>query len=1155
MDKEQQVQFKFLEEAEDCYEKIERVLLGLATNAADPEQLDEALRASHSVKGGAAMMGLMDLSKVAHRLEDFFKILRVHHASKTIETEVETLLLQGLDCLRQVGDRYQQGAEIDADWMAAHITPVFDLLQTHLGEVTDEDENALLSGDEEEIDPALLMFEDGVEAVLDRIEGYFGTLPAPQLAAELAMTAEELVAFGHMANLDSFIQLCQSIQELATQVVPEQIPELSMAALKTWRRSHALVLRRSFEKLPHELLDFTPTVASSPEVDFETALDSVDLSALQADFGAIELPGAINPGDAPVADLAGALGMDIPNPESIEADPIEDLAFNDPAVAHLADALATDLPNSEAPEEITLDDPAVADLADALATDLPSPEAPEAVNLENVALEDSAVADLADALATDLPSPEAPEAVNLENIALDDPAIANLADALSVELPEPALEFPAEIATNDFAPEDLLNADALANLQDSMELADLQQAFEVTSDLVESTADSTIQEEVADLPLTLESAAQILEQTTAAQPAAAPVKPLSGKTVRVPVEQLEQFNTLFGKLILDRNTVNLRFEQLQAYTQLIRQRIRQLEASNTQLQQWYDRASMEGIVPAEEAVPAQPEQLAEPRSGQFDALEMDQYTDLHLIAQDQIETIVQLQEVGSDIELTLQDMGQAVRDINQTTRSLQTNVTRTQMVPFREIVKRFPRMIRDLSVQFNKPVNLVMEGDATLIDRAVLDPLGDALNHLLRNAFDHGIGSQERRTSIGKAPTGTITIQARNRGAQTVITLSDDGAGIRLDKVRDRLQAMGIPEWEVSQLSEADLLDCIFEPGFSTADQVTEISGRGVGMDVVRNNLRDIRGEIQVHTEQSVGTTFTLSVPYTLSILRVMLLEHSGFIFAVPSESICELLQLQSDQIQRIEASHTLTWQDRSIPIINLAQHWAFNQTRRFSEMSGTPVINKPTILVVGEDDQIGGLEIERFWGEQEVTIRDIASPLPMPPGFVSSTVLGDGRVVPILDPLSILKWSLERQQTDITPPVESLPSVSSDNTILVVDDSVNVRRFLALTLEKAGYQVEQAKDGQEAVDKLESGLTVQAVVCDIEMPRLDGYGVLEEVKGQLQFEDLPIVMLTSRSHEKHRKVAMNLGASAYFSKPFNEQELLDTLGKLIAQKTPELVG
>lgn len=1103
MDKEQQVQFKFLEEAEDCYEKIERVLLGLATNAAEPDQLDEALRASHSVKGGAAMMGLMDLSKVAHRLEDFFKILRVHHASKPIETEVETLLLQGLDCLRQVGDCYKKGSEIDDAWMSAHITPIFDQLQTHLGEVTDADETALLSGDDEETDPALLMFEDGVETVLDRIEGYFETLPEPQLAAELAMTAEELVAFGHMANLAPFIQLCQSIQELATQVVPEQIPELSTAALKTWRRSHALVIRRSFEKLPHELLDFTPTIASNPEVDFENALDLVDLSALQADFGNLDM--------------------------------------------------AVETPSESLPH-----DPAVADLADALATDLPSPESLEAVNLDDVALDDPAVAELADALGTDLPTPESLslEAVNLDDVALDDPAIANLADALSVELPDPELDFPAEITTEDFSSDDLLNADALANLQDSVELADLQHAFEVTSNLVESPAAPEVKEETADLPLTLESAAQILEQATAAQPTA-PVKPLSGKTVRVPVEQLEQFNTLFGKLILDRNTVNLRFEQLQAYTQLIRQRIRQLEASNTQLQQWYDRASMEGIVPAEEAVPAQAEQLAEPRSGQFDALEMDQYTDLHLIAQEQIETIVQLQEVGSDINLTLQDMGQAVRDINQTTRSLQNNVTRTQMVPFNEIVKRFPRVIRDLSVQFNKPVKLVMEGDATLIDRAVVESLGDALNHLLRNAFDHGIGSQERRLAIGKAPEGTITIKARNRGAQTVITLRDDGAGIRLDKVRNRLQEMGIPEWEVSQLSEADLLDCIFEPGFSTAEKVTELSGRGVGMDVVRTNLRDIRGEIQVDTERSVGTTFTITVPYTLSILRVMLLEHSGLIFAVPSDSIRELLRLQTDQIQSLEASHTFTWQNQTIPIINLAQHWAFNQTRKFSEMSGTPVINQPTLLVVGEDDSIGGLEIERFWGEQEVTIRDIASPLPLPPGFVSSTVLGDGRVVPILDPFPVLKWSLERQQSGMAAPsTESLANtVSQGHTILVVDDSVNVRRFLALTLEKAGYQVEQAKDGQEAVDKLESGLAVQAVVCDIEMPRLDGYGVLEEVKGQLRFEDLPIVMLTSRSHEKHRKVAMNLGASAYFSKPFNEQELLDTLAEFINQKAPELVG
>lgn len=1015
MDKEQQVQLKFLDEAEDCYDKIEGVLLGLASKVADPEQLDQALRASHTIKGGAAMMGLADLSQVAHRLEDFFKILRVHHASRTIGTEVETLLLQGLDCLRQVGDRYRQGVEIDADWMTQKIHPVFDQLQTHLGDVTDADENALLSQEDEEADPALLMFEDGVEAVLDRIEGHFGTLPAPQLANELAMTAEELTAFGHMANLEPFIELCQSVQELASQMTQDQIPELSKAALKTWRRSHALVLRRKFEKLPCQLPDFTPILAPSPADDFANALESIDLSSLQADFGNLEMP-------------------------------TEAMSFTDPAVADLVDALATDL---------------------------------------------------------------------------------------SAELPTEALSPDLFAAVED------LDKQALADLQNAFAAEVLPQASEPE-----------------DTPLTLESAAQILQQVTAQTQAAPAAKPLSGKTVRVPVEQLEQFNSLFGELILERNTVNLRYEQLQTFTALMRQRIRQLELSNAQLQQWYDRASMEGIVPAERAVTeVLPQAKTNPSSGRFDALEMDRYTDLHLIAQEQIETIVQLQEVGTDIDLTLQDMGQAVRDLNQTTRSLQGNVTRTQMVGFSEIVKRFPRVLRDLSVQFNKPVKLVVEGENTLIDRATLEPLGDALNHLLRNAFDHGIGSQERRLSIGKPPEGTITIKARNRGAQTVITLSDDGAGIRLDKVRDRLQEMGLTPAEVSQMSEADLLDCIFEPGFSTAEQITEISGRGVGMDVVRTNLRDLRGEIQVQTERSIGTTFTITVPYTLSILRVMLLEHSGLVFAVPGDSIRELLRLQADQIQSIEQSQTFAWQDRTIPAINLAKHWTFNPTRKFSEMLGTPAINQPTILVVGEDALIGGLEIERFWGEQEVTIRTIASPLPMPPGFISSTVLGDGRVIPIIDPLPVLRWCLDREQSGMVIATEAEPTTpGAGNTILVVDDSVNVRRFLALTLEKAGYLVEQAKDGQEAVDKLESGLGVQAVVCDIEMPRLDGYGVLEELKGQPQFEDLPIVMLTSRSHDKHRKVAMNLGASAYFSKPFNEQELLETLTELIAKQTPELV-
>ncbi len=517
---------------------------------------------------------------------------------------------------------------------------------------------------------------------------------------------------------------------------------------------------------------------------------------------------------------------------------------------------------------------------------------------------------------------------------------------------------------------------------------------------------------------------------------------------------------------------------------------------------------------------------------------MDRYSDLHLISQDQIETIVQLQEVTSDIDLGLQKMTQAVQDFNQTTRSLQKNVTTTQMQPFSELVKPFPRLVRDLNLQSGKQVNLKIEGETTLIDRTMLETLNAPLMHLLRNAFAHGIEDAISRMKAGKPLEGTITLQAVNRGTETIITVKDDGQGIDIDKICQRLREMGSSDQEIRQMSTEEILDYIFQPGFSTSEEVTELSGRGVGMDVVRTSLQDIRGDIRVQTEPGKGTTFILKVPFTLSILRVMLIERSGLIFAVPANSVREVFPLVVEGVDDLEE---ITWQEETIPLLHPEKSLHFNRPHKPFEMSGYPIINKPTALIVGNDNSFGAIHIDRVWSEPEVTIRPIDSPLPLPMGMISSMMLGDGRVVPLVDPLKLLEDCLDKGSKPINP--SSQPSTEDRiKTILVVDDSINVRRYLTLTLEKAGYQVEQAKDGQDAVDKLVSGLAVDGVICDIEMPRLDGYGVLEELKTNPAFQSLPIAMLTSRSNDKHRKLAMNLGAAAYFSKPYKEQELLQTL-------------
>lgn len=346
-------------------------------------------------------------------------------------------------------------------------------------------------------------------------------------------------------------------------------------------------------------------------------------------------------------------------------------------------------------------------------------------------------------------------------------------------------------------------------------------------------------------------------------------------------------------------------------------------------------------------------------------------------------------------------------------------------------------------------------------------------------------------------------------------------------------------------------------------------------MDVVRDHLKRVRGEIKVDTQPGLGTTFTLSVPFTLSIVRVLLAESNSMLLAFPTDVIDEILLPQPNQIVKVAGDDVLKLQDAMVPLVNLASWIKFHCPHQLAELGTLPTIGSSAVLTINQGSQLVGLQIDRCWGEQEATVRRIEGDLSMPPGFNNCIILGDGRVVPLVNVLELLHWitSCERSPDIDTPStdswteswtVQALDSTSdrpsaamsdrppaaiastSKDTLLIVDDSINVRRFLALTLEKAGYRVEQAKDGQDALERLQNGLRPQAVICDIEMPRLDGYGFLARVKADSALDALPVLMLTSRSGEKHRQLAMSLGAAAYFSKPYNEKMLLRTLQQLI---------
>jgi len=1010
-DKELVIQMQFLEEATDYLNTLESVLLEInSSNRIDLEKINAALRAAHSIKGGAGMMGFRELSDLSHRLEDCFKVLKTQKNSVQLDTQLQSLLLSGVDWLRQIVDLQSEGNIIDKQWLANCCYPVFQKLHDRLGDPTPEDATTILSPEEgQDIIP--LLFQTEVESSLQHLETILADTSRPDLQEEVSTMAMELGGLGEMLQLQAFTELCQSVSNYLETATKDNVAKIAQAALTAWKRSQALVLTNQLDSLPRQIsLD-------------NIAVESTDFPSLFSLTDEMTIP-----------DEVSSVSDEIP----VDIDHILASSFQ---------ALEAVFANENIPSNIPSED---------------------------------------------IPSTSVPQTINLEELT--------------------------------------------------------------------PTEHQYLEQKIESIPTTHRSET-------------------GENTVRVSRKELEGINDLFGEIIIQRNGLNLQLERLRKLMVNLSQRIQTLERENQKLRTGYDKIATHNLQPSSGLSPeissngeahfysselglANHESLQNMNVG-FDALEMDRYSELSLLSQDVMETIVQVQEVSTDLQVSLNDTDKIARKFNKTSKQLQSKLTRVRMRPLSDLVDRFPRALRDLSVEYGKNVQLRVEGANTLIERNILEALTDPLMHLLRNAFDHGIETPDIRRSLGKPEQGLITIQASQQNNRIIIKVSDDGQGVSLEKIRNRAIVMGLDRNLINNASDEELLSLIFEPGFSTCEQVTTLSGRGVGMDVVRNNLKQVRGDIKVDTESGRGTTFNLLVPFTLSVAKVLLVEINRMLLAFPTDVVEEMFLLQSDLIFPMANSEMLNYKGSMLPLIRLGQYFEFNCPRYDNYELETPAaINANSVLIVNSGNNLLAAVVERCWGEQEVAIRHVEGNIPLPKSFSNCIILGDGRVVPLVNINELVYWIANhkdspkesqlpstRLKSVFLSPAQNQPvpiSKKSKGSILIIDDSINVRRFLALTLEKGGYQVEQAKDGQDALEKLETGLRVQAVICDIEMPRVDGYGFLGRVKSHQELKNIPVAMLTSRSSEKHRQLAIQLGAQAYFSKPYNEQELLRTLEGII---------
>jgi chemotaxis protein histidine kinase CheA/ActR/RegA family two-component response regulator len=643
-------------------------------------------------------------------------------------------------------------------------------------------------------------------------------------------------------------------------------------------------------------------------------------------------------------------------------------------------------------------------------------------------------------------------------------------------------------------------------------------------------------------------------------------KGFSEQTMRVSVKHLDSLSNLVGELVVNRNSLEQDQERMRQSLDNLLYQVQQLSDVGQRMQDLYERSLLESSLIASRQNRSQlpfpivrrsmEEEINREDSVEYDPMEMDRFTGFHTLSQEMIELIVRVRESASDIEFIVDETDQVTRMFRQVTTQLQEGLTRSRMVPFAQTADRLPRAVRDIAMKVGKQAELIVEGRETLIDKMILEHLYDPMTHLVNNAITHGVEMPDQRKSGGKPDVGKITIRAFHQGNQTVISVSDDGAGIDIDRVRMKGIEKGlISSAEAQTMSRLDLFDLIFHPGFSTRDQADDFAGRGVGMDVVRTSLTEIRGVVTIDSNPGKGTTFTIRLPLTLSISKALCCISDKARIAFPMDGVEDMLDLPKDRLRvDAEGQMSVPWRDTVLPLRPLTELLAHNRhLGRGNVYGGHQEDDIISVVVLRSTGSYLALQVDQVLGEQEIVIKQLEGPVPKPVGIAGATVLGDGRIMPIADVLELIDLAMGRLRRDSGSMWEQDGGAVIDVTpekvdplVLIVDDSITVRELLSMTFNKVGYRVEQARDGQEAWEKLRAGLPCDIVFCDIEMPRMDGLELLSRIQKDPQLKRLPVAMLTSRGADRHRQMATSLGARGYFTKPYLEEALLDAAARML---------
>lgn len=614
-------------------------------------------------------------------------------------------------------------------------------------------------------------------------------------------------------------------------------------------------------------------------------------------------------------------------------------------------------------------------------------------------------------------------------------------------------------------------------------------------------------EAISPVPAPLESPAPAAEQSEAVPQSAVPAgvahqRMANRQTVRVRVDRLDRLINLTGELVVGQQVLTSHGQSLSALQTLIQQQERMLLALNAELNRL--------------------------RFSPIQRQSLDQHINGILNNGEQTAKLLERQ-----IEQFSDHIGQQGLLVND----LEQEVMAARLLPVATIFANLPRAVRDLARATEKEATLELQGETTEMDRKVLEALTDPLLHLVRNAVDHGIEPPAERIAQGKPREGRISVSAAASGGEVRISISDDGRGMQPGKLRDLAVRKGlISAKNAAMLSDQECLELIFLPGFTTAKMITDISGRGVGMDVVRSNIGELGGQVQIESQPGYGSRITLLLPLTLVTTRVVLASIGVHTFALPAAGCRGTIWVYPEHVRTIEGHATIEHEGRTVSLLRLADLLSVEGAPAFREGRRMPAV------LIGSPQRLLGLLIDRLIDEREAVVKPLGPLLDAQRRYAGGVQLGDGRLVLLLNPLVLAQTA---RGMVLSGPSAAAPRRRRPH-LLVADDSFTTRELIRSILQSAGYQVTAAIDGHDALDKLRAN-PYDLVVSDVEMPRVNGFELTSRIRRELGLDSLPVIIMTSLASDHHRRQGLEAGAQAYIVKSqFNQDNLLGVIQQLL---------